>query len=148
MAAAAQARGRFWGADEDDNSGSDTSDASDGGGAAGAKAAVTAAAAAAAGGGRFAAYESDSESDDDGVDRVARSVHQRTYENLLASIRLTMNQLKISNWVGTLEEYEKLFRSYEKNAAVLNKEVRALMRSVADASEIGALPHARRPYET
>ena len=71
---------------------------------------------------RFAAYESDSDSSDDG-NRVARSAKERVYESLTSVIKALSNQLKISNWVGTQEEYEKMQKIYDRNVNLLLKEV-------------------------
>jgi hypothetical protein len=112
-------RGRFWGAEDSDDSSSTGSTSSSEAGKAGAGAGRAAPAAA----GRFAAYESDSESDDGG-NRVARSVKERTYEKLVTTIRGLTNQLKISNWVGAVDEFEKVQAVYDRNVNVLAREVR------------------------
>jgi len=121
-------RGRFWGAEDSDDSSSTGSTSSSEAGKAGAGAGRAAPAAA----GRFAAYESDSESDDGG-NRVARSVKERTYEKLVTTIRGLTNQLKISNWVGAVDEFEKVQAVYDRNVNVLAREVR-LVNRVATSS--------------
>jgi translation initiation factor 3 subunit C len=122
-------KGRFWGAaDEDSSSDSDSSSGSDSSSSVEAPKAA-AGAGKAAPGARFAAYESDSESDDDRM-RVARSVKERNLEKVLTILKSMASQLKTFNWVATLEEFEKLTAAYDRNQGALAKDV-SLIRKQA-----------------
>lgn len=90
-----QAKGRFWGGDDTD------SDESSGGSSSDGSQADNKQAGAPAQKSRFAAAESESESEDEG--RIARSAKDRTFEGLQAAIKVIANHLKINNWVGIQE---------------------------------------------